>query len=94
MQAPAAGNPLLNRGILQQVFLYLPGNYLFFGGVCREWRAVSAGMAHQRVRRVSLDSRSVGFVTYGPTGTLCSAALASPATARWAASCGLVCMLT
>jgi hypothetical protein len=59
------------------------------GGVCREWGAVNAGMAEQRVRRVSLDSRSVGFMTYGPTGTLCSAAVASPATARWAASCGL-----
>jgi hypothetical protein len=84
----AASNPLRNAVILKQLFTFLPGHHLFLGGVCREWRAVYAGMADQEVRAFSLYD-STELVTYGSKTTLFSAAVASPARARLACECGL-----
>eukprot|EP00953_Heterococcus_sp_UTEX-ZZ885_P016379 9209-Heterococcus_DN1.PRE.4 len=84
----AASDPLRNAVILKQVFTFLPGHHLFLGGVCREWRAVYAGMADQEVRAFRLYD-CTELVTYGYKTTLFSAAVASSATARLACECGL-----
>jgi hypothetical protein len=84
----AACNPLKDAGILKQVFRFLPGNYLFLSAVCREWKALYAGIADQCLRSLSLDIGSK-LVTCGAKTTLYSAAVASPATIRLACSSGL-----
>jgi hypothetical protein len=84
----AASNPLRDAGILQQVFTFLPGNWLFLGAVCREWAAVYAGLKDQRVLHLSIyDGR--GWRSYGPKSTRYGAAVASPATAKLAFEGGL-----
>jgi hypothetical protein len=85
-----AANPLEDAGILQQVLKFLPGNWLFLGTVCREWNFVCKDIRDWQVRRVSLDGNlNPKPVTCGAATTLCSAAVASPATARHACECGL-----
>jgi hypothetical protein len=84
----AASNPLREASILQQELSILPGNRLCLGGVCREWEALCAGIADQQVRTFRLDCNSK-LVTFGSNSTLYSAAVAPPATARLAHSCGL-----
>eukprot|EP00953_Heterococcus_sp_UTEX-ZZ885_P035386 18275-Heterococcus_DN1.PRE.1 len=84
----AAINPIRDAGILQHVFTFLPGNWLFLGAVCSEWRAAYEGTADQQVRNIRMWD-SGWFVTCGPKTTCYSAAVASPATARLASSCGL-----
>jgi hypothetical protein len=83
----AVTNPLRDAGILQQVFTFLPGHWLFLGAVCSEWNAVYAGIAEQRVRSLKLDYNAEP-VTCGIRTTLYSAAVASPATVRLALSSG------
>jgi hypothetical protein len=85
----AASTPLTHAGILQSVFSFLPGSYLFLGGVCRDWRAAHAGIEDQQLPKASFDSLDGVLVTCGSTTTLCSSVVASPATARQAADCGL-----
>jgi hypothetical protein len=90
MQAEVlALHPLRDAGIVGHVFKLLPGNHLFLGAVCRVWKAAYAGTEDQQLRRASLDSHSTMLVTCGTESTLYSAVVASPARARWAASCGL-----
>jgi hypothetical protein len=86
-QAVAAA-ALSDEGILKQIFEFLPGHHLFLSGVCREWRAVYAGTADQRVRNFSLYD-NIKLVTCGTRTTLFSAAVASPTTARLACECGV-----
>jgi hypothetical protein len=84
----AVCSPLKDAGILQQVFTFLPGCWLFLGAVCSEWRQCYASIGGQQVCGFS----SYGdrkFVLCGLKTTLYSAAVASPATARLASSCGL-----
>jgi hypothetical protein len=85
----AGANPLGNAGILEHVFTFLPGNWLFLGAVCSEWKAVYAGIADQQLLSVSLYGNGK-LVTCGTKTTLYSAAVASPATARMAYDAGLV----
>jgi hypothetical protein len=86
----AASNPLEDAGILLQVFAFLPGHYLFIGAVCREWRGLYVGAAdqHFEVRRLANTLRKK-LVTCDFKTTLCSAAVASPATASLACENGL-----
>eukprot|EP00953_Heterococcus_sp_UTEX-ZZ885_P016773 9409-Heterococcus_DN1.PRE.5 len=84
----AASNPLRDAGILKQIFSLLPGTYLFLGAVCREWRAVYAGIKLGHVRSWTLDDDDMS-VACNSVSTLCSAAVASPATAKLANDCGL-----
>jgi hypothetical protein len=88
-QVLLVANPLRDAGILQQVLNFLPGNWLFLGAVCREWRTIySRALAEdQQVRSFSLDDDML--VTCDVTTTLCSAALISPARARLAYESGL-----
>jgi hypothetical protein len=86
--AAETSDPLKDAGILQQVFAFLPGHYLFLGAVCREWNALYAGMADQLVRSVRLDGL-LKLVACGPKSTLYSAAMASPATVRLACELGV-----
>ena len=79
---------LTDAGILQHVFTFLPGNWLYLGAVCSEWKAVYACMEDQQVCSLSLYGNKV-VVVYGPKTTLHSAAVASPATARLARDLGL-----
>jgi hypothetical protein len=76
------------RCILQQVFSFLPGHYLFIGAVCREWQGLYVGTAdrHFEVHSLwdTLKSKTCDFKT-----TLCSAAVASPTTTTLACECGL-----
>jgi hypothetical protein len=69
-------------GILQRV------NWLFHGAVCREWKAVYASIADLPLRSSSSCNNNKPVVC-GSRTTLYSAAVASPATARLAGSCGL-----
>jgi hypothetical protein len=39
-------DPLRDAGILQHIFEFLPGCWLFLGAVCREWEAVYASMPY------------------------------------------------
>jgi hypothetical protein len=67
----AASNPLKDAGILRHVFSFLPGNYLFLGGVCPDWRTAYAGIEDHRLRRAILDNDSDSvFVTCGNRTTL------------------------
>jgi hypothetical protein len=92
----AASDPLRDAGILQHVLAFLPGNWLILGAVCREWNAAYAGMADQQLCGFNvhsvLDTRIVKRKTVicGRKTTLFSAAVASPAVARRAHSCGLM----
>jgi hypothetical protein len=81
-------SPLTDAGILQQVFTFLPGNWLYIGAVCSEWKAVYACMKDQQVCSLSMYGNKV-VVVYGPKTTLHSAAVASTATARLACELGL-----
>jgi hypothetical protein len=67
----------------------LPGHWLFLGAVCSEWEAIYASKAQQQVR-TSRVYDLIMLVSCGPKFTLYSAAVASPATAMLASSCGLV----
>jgi hypothetical protein len=87
-EVTAASNPFSNTGILKQVFTFLPGNWLFLGAVCSEWRAVYAELADQQVHTFRLYGNSKR-VTCGTKTTLFSAAVASPATARLACESGV-----
>jgi hypothetical protein len=88
-KAPSAvSDPLENTAILQQVFTFLPGNWLLLGAVCRDWQAVYAGMQQQQVCSLtSYEYRKL--VTCDCKTTLYSAVLASPATVRLGNDCGL-----
>jgi hypothetical protein len=81
-------DPLTDAGILQQVFTFLPGHWLFLGAVCREWQAVYAGIAEQSMHSLRLD-RNPRLVTCDTRTTIYSAAVASPARVRLACECGL-----
>jgi hypothetical protein len=84
----AMSNPLRDAGLLQQVFSFLPGHYVFIGAVCREWKAVYAGMEDFQVR--SLTSYVYTEVmNCDRNTTLYSAAVTSPAAAELARECGL-----
>jgi hypothetical protein len=84
----AMTNPLRDAGILQRVFTFLPGHWLFLGAVCREWQDSYADMGEQHIS--SFNSLVYNKpVPCGTKTTLYSAAVASPATARLASSCGL-----
>jgi hypothetical protein len=81
-------NPLKYDGILQQVFAFIPGHWLFLSAVCSEWRAIYANIGEQQV--ISIDLHQVNkLVTYDCRTTLYSAAVASPAIVRLAQSCGM-----
>jgi Ankyrin repeats (3 copies) len=84
----AASHPLTDTSILKQVFTFVPGCWLLLGGVCREWKAVYAGIADLQVRACKLYN-STELVTCGAKTTLFSAAVASPAIARLACESGL-----
>jgi hypothetical protein len=87
-QAVTASDPLTDASILNYVFTFVPGCWLFIGAVCRGWRAVYAGIADQQLRTFRLYD-STKLVTCGIKTTLFSAIVASPATARLAYECGL-----
>jgi hypothetical protein len=84
----ATPSPLREAGILRQVFVYLPGNWLYLGAVCSEWRAVYACLDDQQVCSLDVHGKKK-VLMYGPKTTLYSAAVASPATARLACELGL-----
>jgi hypothetical protein len=84
----AASDPVGDAGILQQVFSFLPGNWLFLDAVCKEWQAVYTGLADQQIYKVSLRGNDK-LVSCGAKTTLYSAAVASPATARLACEHGV-----
>jgi hypothetical protein len=86
----AVPDPLREAGILKQVFAFVPGNYLFLGAVCREWNTVYVGIGAWQVRSISFDEYYKP-VLCGYSTTLCSAAFASPTSARQAcdSECGL-----
>jgi hypothetical protein len=68
-------SPIRDADILQHVFTFLPGNYLYLGAVCSEWRAAYARTADQQVLSVGLDD-STKLVTCGTKTTLFSAVVA------------------
>jgi hypothetical protein len=82
-------DPLKVASILQQVFTFLPGHYLFIGAVCREWRAVYAGMKGQQLNSISLFFHKERMICHSKT-TFHSAAVASPTTITLAIDSGLV----
>jgi hypothetical protein len=85
-----ASNPLTDAGILQQVFAFLPGNSLFLGAVCKEWKRLYVGTAGQQFEVYSVNnSIRKRLLTCDLKTTLCSATVASPATARLAFVYGL-----
>jgi hypothetical protein len=84
----AAINPIRDPGILHHVFTYLPGNWLYLGAVCSDWKAVYARLEDQQVHSVPMYGNSK-LVTCDNSTTLFSAAVASPATARLACDSGL-----
>jgi uncharacterized metal-binding protein len=84
----AVYNPLGDAGILQHVFTFLPGDWLCLGAVCSEWRQCYTGIGGQQVCSLSAYSNKT-LVDCGFKTTLYSAAVASPATARLASTCGL-----
>jgi hypothetical protein len=90
MDLAADIDALRDPGILQHIFAFLPGHWLFLGAVCREWEALYAGIADQQVRCIDPTIAPIYWKIYAAKTTLCSAAVASPATARLACRCGLI----
>jgi hypothetical protein len=84
----AGANALSDADILQHVFTFLPGNWLYLGAVCSEWSAAYAGIADQQVWRTLLNGSSE-LVTCGTKTTLFSAVIASPVRVRLARDAGL-----
>eukprot|EP00953_Heterococcus_sp_UTEX-ZZ885_P005571 3466-Heterococcus_DN1.PRE.2 len=84
-----ASDPFKDAGILLHVFTFLPGYWLLLGAVCKEWCRVYTGIGDQQVRSCPLCTTRK-HVTCATNSTLYSAVVSSPATARWASSCGLV----
>jgi hypothetical protein len=82
----AVSNPLRDAGILERVFTFLPGCWLFLGAVCREWRSVYAGLADQQKLCIDVQGHPARWLRYGAKTTLFSAVVASPATVRLAAT--------
>jgi hypothetical protein len=88
----AATSPLAEADTLRQVFSYLPGNWLYLGAVCSEWRAVYACMNEQQVYSLNTYGKKKVLI-YGSKTTLYSAAVTSPATAwrvSWASKSTLI----
>eukprot|EP00953_Heterococcus_sp_UTEX-ZZ885_P002832 2051-Heterococcus_DN1.PRE.2 len=88
-QKQAACTPLRDAGVLQRIFAFLPGNYLFIGAVCREWQAVYTSMRDQKVRCVDIEGYERPWKTCSSTTTVYSAVIASPAAVRLACRSGL-----
>jgi hypothetical protein len=88
-QKQAACTPLRDAGVLQRIFTFLPGNYLFIGAVCREWQVVYAGMADPNVCCFDIEGYLRPWKACNSTTTMYSAVVASPATVRLAHQCGL-----
>jgi hypothetical protein len=86
-----ACNPLRDASILEHIFTFLPGHWLFLGAVCREWQALYASMEQQMLCCSEGHARFIFLQKCTSRTTLCSAAVASVATARLAQSCGLIC---
>jgi hypothetical protein len=86
----ATSSMLSDAAMMQQVFSFLPpGNWLIqLVLLCREWQAVYAHQAEQQVYSFSIDY-APKLVACCSRTTLYSAAVASPAMARLAHSCGL-----
>eukprot|EP00953_Heterococcus_sp_UTEX-ZZ885_P027067 14566-Heterococcus_DN1.PRE.2 len=84
----ASANPLRDADILEHVFTLLPGNWLFRGAVCSEWRDAYALIADRQALSVCSDG-STKLVTYDNKATLYSAAVASPARMQLARDAGL-----
>eukprot|EP00953_Heterococcus_sp_UTEX-ZZ885_P022089 12264-Heterococcus_DN1.PRE.2 len=84
----AVCSPLKDAGILQQVFTFLPGCWLFLGAVCSEWRQCYAGIGGQQLCGFR-ENGSKMLVSCGFETTLYSAVVASPETARLARTSGL-----
>eukprot|EP00953_Heterococcus_sp_UTEX-ZZ885_P000585 839-Heterococcus_DN1.PRE.1 len=85
----AAMNPLSNAGILQHMFTFLPGHWLFLGAVCKEWAAIYASR-RDHLMVYCLNVRGWNhFNHYSPKTTLFRTVVASPAAVRMAHSCGL-----
>jgi hypothetical protein len=78
-------SPLSDARVMQQVFSFLPGNWLLLGAVCREWKALYAGIGAKKVRCIN----GARLVKCAANTTFYSAAVAAPATASLARSCGL-----
>jgi hypothetical protein len=70
---------------MQQVFSFLPGSWLFLAAVCREWKALYAGIGVKKVRCIN----GARLAKCAANTTLYSAAVAAPAIASLARSCGL-----
>jgi hypothetical protein len=78
---------LSDAAMIQHVFSFLPtGNWLFLGAVCRKWQAVYADQPDQQVFSIDVKTKLASCCS---NITLYSAAVASPAIARLAHSCGL-----
>jgi hypothetical protein len=84
----AVTNPLKDAGILQQVFSFLPGHYLFIGAVCKEWQGLYVGTKDRQFKVHSLWD-TLKFKTCDFKTTFWSVVVASPATVRLACACGL-----
>jgi hypothetical protein len=87
-ELPLESGPLRDAGILEHVFSFLPGIWLFLGAVCREWQAVYSNMNGQQVRSLNLYVHIKKFLCNNKI-TLHSAVVASPATIRLAIDSGL-----
>jgi hypothetical protein len=90
-QAPVpAVHPFQDVCILQQVLAFLPGNHLFVGAVCKDWKAVYANIQQHQICSISLERKKhFKLAPCGSKTLLYSAVVATPVAARWAHSCGL-----
>jgi hypothetical protein len=70
-QQNAAFDPLRDVGIMSYVFALLPGQWLYLGAVCSEWKAGYARIADHHVRCVPIYDNNK-FVTCGTKTTLFS----------------------
>jgi hypothetical protein len=88
VQAADVSAVLSDASILERVFSFLPGNWLFLGGVCRAWMQsykhqptceISTKGCYENAKRVACDWST----------TLMQAVFQSPSRLRLAAACGL-----
>jgi hypothetical protein len=76
---------LSDATFLQQIFSFLPGNWLFLGVVCRAWMLSYKQMPASRCKTLTskLYGISVRELTLSWSSTLMTAVFESPARLRW-----------
>jgi hypothetical protein len=83
-----ASTILSDTAILEHVFSFVPGNWLYLGGVCRAWMRSYERIGVCEICSIGRHGPCVDS-TFDWRTTLMGAVFQSPARLTWAADCGV-----